>query len=139
MSVVFADIEKAARVCVALQGLMEQERAQGLAVGTCMGCHLIIGADREEIKKVAGAFNKKQPIAWVRVHKVPVRDDYTANVEAMAERELVIESTTEGRLIAISDLEIDGQVAVNDNEVEHFTDESGSLMLGDVVTTRIKI
>lgn len=31
------DISKAARVSVALQGLMERERAQGLAVGTCMG------------------------------------------------------------------------------------------------------
>ena len=31
------DIRKAARVSVALQRLMEQERAQGLAVGTCMG------------------------------------------------------------------------------------------------------
>jgi len=31
------DISKAARVSVALQSLMEQERAQGLAVGTCMG------------------------------------------------------------------------------------------------------
>ncbi|MBN2269028.1 MAG: hypothetical protein JXN61_00340 [Sedimentisphaerales bacterium] len=31
------DIEKAARVSVALQNLMERERAQGLAVGTCMG------------------------------------------------------------------------------------------------------
>jgi len=31
------DISKAARVSVALQDLMEQERAQGLAVGTCMG------------------------------------------------------------------------------------------------------
>jgi hypothetical protein len=31
------DISKAARVSVALQRLMEQERAQGLAVGTCMG------------------------------------------------------------------------------------------------------
>jgi len=31
------DIRKAARISVALQNLMEQERAQGLAVGTCMG------------------------------------------------------------------------------------------------------
>ena len=31
------DIMKAARVSVALQRLMEQEKAQGLAVGTCMG------------------------------------------------------------------------------------------------------
>jgi L-fucose isomerase-like protein len=31
------DIRKAARVSVAIQRLMEKERAQGLAVGTCMG------------------------------------------------------------------------------------------------------
>ena len=31
------DIEKAARVSIALQRLMEREQAQGLAVGTCMG------------------------------------------------------------------------------------------------------
>lgn len=31
------DISKAARVSIALQRLMERERAQGLAVGTCMG------------------------------------------------------------------------------------------------------
>ena len=31
------DIRKAARISVALQNLMEQEQAQGLAVGTCMG------------------------------------------------------------------------------------------------------
>jgi L-fucose isomerase-like protein len=31
------DIDKAARVSVALQDLMERERAQGLAIGTCMG------------------------------------------------------------------------------------------------------
>ena len=31
------DISKAARVSIALQGLMERHRAQGLAVGTCMG------------------------------------------------------------------------------------------------------
>jgi L-fucose isomerase-like protein len=31
------DISKACRVSVALQRLMERERAQGLAVGTCMG------------------------------------------------------------------------------------------------------
>lgn len=31
------DIKKAARVSVALQNLMKQEQAQGLAIGTCMG------------------------------------------------------------------------------------------------------
>jgi hypothetical protein len=41
------------------------------AVGTCMGCHMITAIDRPEVKKVAEAFNKKLPIPWVRVHKVP--------------------------------------------------------------------
>jgi len=31
------DINKAARISIALQNLMQQERAQGLAIGTCMG------------------------------------------------------------------------------------------------------
>jgi hypothetical protein len=52
------------------------------AVGTCMGCHLIIGPDRPamngqpkrrsaEIAKVQDYWNKKRPIPWVRIHKVP--------------------------------------------------------------------
>jgi hypothetical protein len=41
------------------------------AVGTCMGCHTIIGGDRPEIKKLTEYYNKKQPVPWVRVHKVP--------------------------------------------------------------------
>ncbi len=41
------------------------------AVGTCMGCHTIVGTDRPEIQKLAGYYNKKQPVPWVRVHKVP--------------------------------------------------------------------
>jgi hypothetical protein len=41
------------------------------AVGTCMGCHTIIGADRPEIKKLTEYYNKKQPVPWVRIHKVP--------------------------------------------------------------------
>lgn len=41
------------------------------AVGTCMGCHTIVGAGRPEIVKLAEYATKKQPIPWVRVHKVP--------------------------------------------------------------------
>ena len=41
------------------------------AVGTCMGCHAIVGGDRPEIKKLTEYYNKKQPVPWVRVHKVP--------------------------------------------------------------------
>jgi hypothetical protein len=54
------------------------------AVGTCMGCHLIIGADRPEIQKLAAFANKKQPVPWVRVHKVPeyVRFPHMRHVNA---------------------------------------------------------
>lgn len=52
------------------------------AVGTCMGCHTIIGPQRpalegrpartsEGIKKLQDFAAKKQPIPWVRIHKLP--------------------------------------------------------------------
>lgn len=52
------------------------------AVGTCMGCHTIIGPQRpalegkpartsEEIKKLQEFAAKKQPIPWIRIHKLP--------------------------------------------------------------------
>lgn len=45
------------------------------AVGTCMGCHLVVRADRPEVKKLAqyyalGGPNAK-PVPWVRIHKLP--------------------------------------------------------------------
>jgi len=52
------------------------------AVGTCMGCHTIIGPQRPalegkpartsaEITKLQEFANKKQPIPWIRIHKLP--------------------------------------------------------------------
>ena len=41
------------------------------AVGTCMGCHVTVGAGRPEIVKLTAYYNKKQPVPWVRIHKVP--------------------------------------------------------------------
>jgi len=41
------------------------------AVSTCMGCHTIVAAQRPEIQKLAGYWNKKQPVPWQRIHKVP--------------------------------------------------------------------
>jgi c(7)-type cytochrome triheme protein len=52
------------------------------AVGTCMGCHLVVGPNRpaldgkpartsEGITKLQEYWNKKEPIPWVRIHKVP--------------------------------------------------------------------
>jgi hypothetical protein len=52
------------------------------AVGTCVGCHLIVGANRpamngrpartsEGITALMNYWNKKEAIPWKRIHKVP--------------------------------------------------------------------
>ena len=41
------------------------------SVSRCMGCHKITAADRPEVQKLAGFFNKNEPIPWVRIFKVP--------------------------------------------------------------------
>ena len=45
------------------------------AVGTCMGCHTVIAGstddNKAEITKLAGFWNKKQPVPWIRIHKLP--------------------------------------------------------------------
>ena len=41
------------------------------AVALCMGCHLLVAGDRPEIKKLSDYYNKKLPVPWVRIHKVP--------------------------------------------------------------------
>lgn len=42
------------------------------SVAQCMGCHSIVKANgSEEIKKLEEYWNKKEPIPWNRVHKVP--------------------------------------------------------------------
>ena len=52
------------------------------AVSTCMGCHIVVGPNRpamngrparksEGIQTLTNYWNKKQPIPWIRIHKVP--------------------------------------------------------------------
>ena len=41
------------------------------AVGTCMGCHLIAGAAKPEVQKIAQYERDSTPIPWVRIHKLP--------------------------------------------------------------------
>ena len=36
-----------------------------------MACHTLVGADRPEIQKLSEYWAKRQPVPWVRVHKVP--------------------------------------------------------------------
>ena len=41
------------------------------AVQTCMGCHLIVAAQKPEIQKLQTFWRDSTPIPWVRIHKVP--------------------------------------------------------------------
>lgn len=41
------------------------------AVGTCMGCHTVVATGKPEIQKLSNYWNKKQPVPWVRIHKLP--------------------------------------------------------------------
>lgn len=54
------------------------------AVSTCMGCHTVIAGNKPEVQKLAAFWNKKQPVPWVRIHKVPeyVRFPHMRHVSA---------------------------------------------------------
>ena len=41
------------------------------ATATCMGCHLLVAAQKPEIQKLQQYARDSVPIPWVRIHKVP--------------------------------------------------------------------
>jgi len=41
------------------------------AVGTCMGCHRLVGSQLEPIQELQGYFNRGEPVPWEQVYKVP--------------------------------------------------------------------
>src|SRR5688500_6394724 len=41
------------------------------SVSTCMGCHTTAAIDLPEVKKLAGFWQRQEPIPWVRIHKLP--------------------------------------------------------------------
>jgi len=53
-------------------------------VGTCMGCHKIAVADRPEVQKLAGFFERNEPVPWVEVYKLPahVKFNHERHVKA---------------------------------------------------------
>ena len=54
------------------------------AVGTCMGCHKMVAAARPEIQKLAGYYQRGEPIPWVEVHRLPdhVKFNHKRHVKA---------------------------------------------------------
>ncbi len=53
-------------------------------VSTCMGCHKMAMADRPEIQKLAGYFERGEQIPWVEVYKLPshVKFNHKRHVKA---------------------------------------------------------
>lgn len=43
------------------------------AVAKCMSCHATVAADRPEIKKLTGYWDRKEPMEWNRVHRIRIR------------------------------------------------------------------
>jgi hypothetical protein len=41
------------------------------SVEKCMGCHTVIATNSPEIQKVAGYWERQEPIPWVRVNQLP--------------------------------------------------------------------
>jgi len=56
------------------------------SVEKCMGCHKIIGAEgNPEIKKLHGYWERKEPIPWVWIYKVPEFVSFPHNAHVRAE------------------------------------------------------
>jgi cytochrome c553 len=53
-------------------------------VSTCMGCHKLARADRPEIMKLAGYFERGEQVPWVPVYKLPshVKFNHKRHVKA---------------------------------------------------------
>jgi c(7)-type cytochrome triheme protein len=41
------------------------------SVQKCMGCHTVIASDRPEVQKLAGYWERQEPIPWERIYRVP--------------------------------------------------------------------
>ena len=54
------------------------------AVSTCMGCHKIARADRPDIMKLAGFFERGEQVQWVEVYALPahVKFNHKRHVKA---------------------------------------------------------
>lgn len=54
------------------------------AMSTCMGCHALVGTEHTEIQKLNEYWNNKEPVPWIRIHKLPeyVRFPHMRHVDA---------------------------------------------------------
>ena len=83
------------------------------SVERCMGCHKIVAAQgNPEIEKLKGYWERKQPIPWVRVFKVPEHAQFTHKQHVQAGLQC---QTCHGRIEAMERVHAKtGQNIVND-------------------------
>ncbi len=65
-------------------GVDQSAHANVPATKTCMNCHTLVGTDNEKLLPVRESWATKEPIQWVRVHKVADYSyfDHSAHVSA---------------------------------------------------------
>lgn len=65
-------------------GVDKSPHANVPSTKTCMNCHTLVGTDNEKLLPVRESWATKEPIQWVRVHKVPdyAYFDHSAHVNA---------------------------------------------------------
>jgi hypothetical protein len=54
------------------------------SVQLCMGCHNVIATDNPEVQKLAGYWERQEPIPWVRVYRLPRFTFFTHEVHVTA-------------------------------------------------------
>lgn len=62
-----------------------RSRSAGIpALEQCMQCHVLIARDRDPIKEIVKAYEKKEAIEWVKVHDLPdfVYFDHSRHIKA---------------------------------------------------------
>ena len=58
--------------CLYCHSYAEVSRSAGVPdVETCRNCHIIIGRDKPEVKKLMNYWKEKETIPWVKVHDLP--------------------------------------------------------------------
>jgi len=58
--------------CQYCHGGVRRSTAAGIpSVRLCMGCHQLVAANKPEVARIREAFEKQQPIRWMRINVLP--------------------------------------------------------------------
>jgi len=58
--------------CIYCHSFVDRSPRAGIpSLATCMTCHSVIALDRPEVKKLRAHVERKEPVVWQRVHRLP--------------------------------------------------------------------